>query len=168
MRVSVILAAGAMLTMLAGPVAADECSDYRSAFVLYEAAKRAIVEHPTTFDLDRLLIKEAPGPEYFEAQRRALLALDDAARALRRTIDDEAAAVAVDTIDAARVAINVALQRDRDWAGPIIDANIKSGGTVADLGPHFARAFGKLIEAYGAATAAYHHALHFVCREGVQ
>lgn len=143
-----------MLTMLAGPVAADECSNYRSAFVLHEVAEQASVEHLTT-------------PEYLKAKRRALFTLDDAARALRRTIDDEAAAVAVDTIDAARVAIKVALQRDNDWNGPIIDAIVDSDETVAALGPHFARPYAKLIEAYHAVTAAYHHALHFVCREGM-
>ena len=55
-----------MLTMLTGPVAADECSNYRNAFVLHEVAERASVEHLTT-------------PEYLEAQRRALFTIGVAA-----------------------------------------------------------------------------------------
>lgn len=163
------LACGAVAAMLGGPLAADECSDYRVAGVRYEAAGQAfddrfaamvpIGERATSKDKAEL----AP---YEEEQNRALRALEEAARAVRRSLDDEAAVATIDAIQAARVALKVAWQRERDWTDPILSVSIDNPrGTIADLGPHFGRAFWKLNEAYGAATAAYYHALHFACRE---
>ena len=72
--------------MLAVPVAADGCSGYRAAFVLYEAAERSISEHPVKFDPSTLRIIDQPGPEHLKASDCTFRALDHTARAVRRTV----------------------------------------------------------------------------------
>ena len=105
-------------------------------------------------------------PEYVEAEIRAYRALDDAARAVRRTISidpaHEAEAIAVHAIVAARDTIELARYltlRIPGATSPASRAAFLSGG------PTLADAFGKLSEAFRVAKAAYHDALHFICFE---
>ena len=59
--------------MLAVPVAADECSDYRAGFVLSEAASRASSEHSAQVAEDMAQFDGRHRPEYGEAELRAHL-----------------------------------------------------------------------------------------------
>ena len=47
-RGRLVLACGAVVAMLGGPVSADECSDYRAASVLYHAADKALTDFRDT------------------------------------------------------------------------------------------------------------------------
>ena len=107
---------------------------------------------------------ERHGAEYVKAELRAYRAVDDAARAVRRTIDPahEAEAVAVHAIVAARDTIELARYltlRVPGATSPASRAAFLSGG------PTLADASGKLSEAFRVAKAAYHDALHFICFE---
>ena len=133
------------------PVKADECSDYRAAFVLYEAAKRASTEHIDSGE-----------PKYVEAEFRAYHALGDAARAVRRTIDSdhEAARVAIHAIVSARDNIELARYLTiRVPRSPASRAAFLSRGSTLGI------AHSKLSEAFREVKAAYHEALHFICFE---
>ena len=77
------LADGAIVAMLAAPVAADECSDYRAGFVLSEAASRASREHSAQVAEDMAQFDGRHRPEYGEAELRAHLD-DNALQARRR------------------------------------------------------------------------------------
>ena len=109
---------------LVSPVSADECSDYRAAYVLHEAT-----------------------------------------RAVRRSLEDEAGVRAIDAVAAAWEALEVAFRSERELGGRVSDAAFKAGRTVADMGPHYGRAFWELNEVSRAVIAACFHALHFACRE---
>ena len=162
---SLALAGSAIVAMLAAPAAADECSDYRAAFVLYEAASQASLEHSAWLAEDMSKIHERHRPEYGEAELRAYHALNDAARAVQRTIDretHEGAAVAIHAIVAARDALDLARYltvRVPGAASPVWQAAFQSGG------PTLGGAFVKLSEAFSDTKAAYHDALHFLCFE---
>ena len=76
---SLALAGSTIVAILAIPAAADECSDYRAAFVLSEAASRASTEHSAWLAEDMSRFHERHRPEYGEAELRAYRALADAA-----------------------------------------------------------------------------------------
>ena len=160
------LAGGAIVAMLAAPAAADECSDHRAAFVLYEAASRASMEHSAELAEDMSRFDERHRPEYVEAELRAYRALDDAAREVRRTIAidpaHEAEAVAIHAIVAARDTIELARHLTLRVPGATSPAN---RAAFLSGGPTLGTAFGKLSAAFRDAKAAYHDALHFVCIE---
>ena len=145
---SVRWASGAMIAVLAGSVAADECSDYRAAFVLREAA---------IYVFRDIVDKVAPKFEGAElraaedAMGKASRDLHRAGDAVRRTIDDHsAAALAIDAIYAARAATAEAMQHVVDWTR-----------ATAKEAPWYL----KMTDASGALSAAYYEALHFACRE---
>ena len=60
MRASEMLTAGALLAVLARPVAADECSNYRAAVVLAEAAARVLDHAAGHVSLSDLLSGNGP------------------------------------------------------------------------------------------------------------
>ena len=154
---------GVLLAVLATPVAADECSDYRTAFVLYEAALQASMDHAQWLAEDISRMHERSRPEYDEAELRTFRALDDAARAVQRTIDDEAKAVVIHAIVAARDTVELARHLTvRAPPGPLSPA---SKAAYQSGGPTLATAFAKLSTAFRETKAAYHDALHFVCFE---
>ena len=154
----------AFLAALAGPASADECSDYRAAFVLHEAAKRATREVPYIHDPDTgRVTNEAQLRPFHVAEDRARRALYDVARAVQRRLDDAAAAAAIEAIEAAQDAIWAAIERIDDW--PVFDdaRRREPGLTLRDL-THYGMPRANLAEAWHASTAAYHHALHLACR----
>lgn len=130
--------------VLAGPVAADECSDYRVAFMLREAASDAFS------DIAEKAAPKFEGSEFQapdDALQRTTVDLHHAAEGVRRTIDGRRAAVlAIDAMHTARTAIANALH---DWI------RVEAGLPV----------YIKIVDAAKALSAAYHEALHFACRE---
>ena len=156
---------GVLLTALTGPAAADECRDYRATFVLYEAALQASMDHAAELAEDWSTFDERHRPEFVEAELRAFRALNDAARAVQRTIDPEThegTAVAIHAITAARDTVELARHltlRVPGATSPVTRAAFRAGG------PTLGTAFGKLSEAFSDVKAAYHDALHFVCFE---
>ena len=146
-----------LVATLAVPAAADECSDYRIAYVLHETALRVLRE------ATREILREDPtrgaGPEYYEAEERAERDLHKAAGAVRLSLDDEAAAGAIDAIDAARFRTGVALKR---WVRYRSDES-RAAGWIESPGAR--SAWPELREAERALNAARHQALLHVCRE---
>ena len=154
---------GVLLAALAGPVAADECSDYRAAFVLHEAAAEAGMDYAEWLAEDTSrLFDERYRSEFDEAERRTFLALNDAARAVQRTIDHEATATAIHAIATARDAVGLArhLNVRADALSPASLAAARRAGE-----PSPGSVFLKLSTAFSDMRAAYHDALHFVCFE---
>ena len=117
-RGRLVLVCGAVVAMLGGPVSADECSDYRAANVLYHAADKALTDFRDTLSLEDIrdsATKNEKLAPYYAALNGARRVREEAAIALRLTIDDEIAATAIDAILSAWVGIEQAYERVFDW-----------------------------------------------------
>ena len=156
-HVRLALACGAVVAMLGGPLAADECSDYRTAFLLYEVAEQAWRKH---FDTPHLHAMNRARSDLHDATRAVRRAIADAPPAIPESIADKpgaaaaAATDAIDAIDAVRAAIVEAARRVSKWNE--LSSIVGQGGM-----PYL---YGSLTGAGEKALAAYHEALHSVCR----
>lgn len=155
------LAVGAFLAALAGPAVADECSDYRTALVLYHATDRALDEAVAKLTDDDLDSGEAEAKlrPYHAANDRALATLGDAQLAVASAIDDEAVATAIGAIYEAGAAIARAFESVSGW-------HERATGVVP-LTRSNAASF-ELGEAFDHAERALVSALNVACREGAR
>lgn len=153
------LAVGAFLAALAGPAAADECSDYRTALVQYHATDRALDEAVAKLTDDDLDSGEAEAKlrPYHATNDRALATLGDAQLAVASAIDDEAVATAMGAIYEAGAAIARAFESVSGW-------HERATGVVP-LTRSNAASF-ELGEAFDHAERALVFALNVACREG--
>ena len=159
-RGRLVLACGAVVAMLGGPVSADECSDHRAASVLYHAADKALTDFRDTLSLEDMRDSATMGEKlapYHGALNSARRVREEAAIALRFTIDDEIAATAIDAILSAWVGIEQAYERVSDWNSRSPDSgNVGSRVRIA------AASF-ELQEAAWKAGRAYYFALRSIC-----
>ena len=101
------LAIAALLTTFASPTAADVCNDFRAALALRDVAWRTLVEQ-----------LEAGSPDVdaaASAYHAAKLATCIPARAVEKTINDEAAIATIEAVRAVRREMNLAFERVRVW-----------------------------------------------------
>ena len=153
------VAVGAFLVALTGPAVADECGDYRAAVVLHRAAKLALDDAVANLSTDEIDNGEAEGKlrPYRAANDHAFRALSDTRFALLRTVDEGAAATAIDAIVEAKSTIATAYKRVSAW-------HERATGVVP-LTRSSAASF-ELRDAFESAERALDFALNVVCQEG--
>ena len=147
-----VLACGAVVAMLGGPVSADECSNYRAASVLYHAADKVLTDFRDTLSLEDMRDSATMGEKvapYHAALNIARRAREEAGIALRLTVDDEIAATAIDAILSAWVGIAQAYERVSDWNSRSPDSgNVGSRVRIAAASFELQEAVGKAGRAY--------------------
>ena len=157
MRVPRMLVVSAVHVALATPAGADLCGDYRAAVVRLEAAEAAldsaVVQKDAPGSFRESLNDPVLGPLNLAAYR-AWRDLDDAARALRETIDtrrsdrDRSVAFVIGPIQSAREGLGLAIGR--------IFWDTKEGTAARS----------KLLDTMEQTERAYYFSLRFACPEG--
>ena len=134
------LAIAVLLATVASPTAADVCSDFRAALALRDVAWRTLIEHIEAGSTD----VDAVANAYYEAD----LAIGIPARAVERTIDDEAATATIEAVRTVRRGMNLAFEKVRVWFP-----------TRPRVPAPFLPFYIKMSEADGTLSEAYHEAL---------
>ena len=135
-----VLAITARLASSASPTAAGVCNDFRAALALRDVAWRTLVEQYEAGSSD----VDAAASAY----QAAKLAIGIPARAVERTIDDEAATATIEAVRTVRREMNLAFERVRAWFP-----------TSPRVPESFVPFYVKMNEANATLSGAYHEAL---------
>ena len=99
-----------VLAMLAGPAMADECSDFRDAYILKDAARKALGEAAKIGDLwDQKEREERRAA--IDVDKAATRALHRAAEDVRTTVEDKALLAIISDVNSAALALALAADR---------------------------------------------------------
>ncbi|MDD9981768.1 MAG: hypothetical protein OXU81_10495 [Gammaproteobacteria bacterium] len=134
------LAIAALLASFASPTTADVCNDFRAALALRDVAWRTLIEHIEAGSTD----VDAVANAYYEAD----LAIGISARAVERTINDEAATATIEAVRTVRREMNLAFEKVRAWFP-----------TSPRVPESFLPFYVKMSEADATLSEAYHEAL---------
>ena len=134
------LAIAALLAAFTSPAAADVCNHFRAALALRDVAWRTFMEQIEAGSPD----VDAAASVYHAAK----LAIGIPARAVERTINDEAAVATIDAVRAVRREMDIAFEKVGAWfpTNPRVPAP-------------FLPFYVKMSEADAALSEAYHEAL---------